>query len=179
MRFYARSRFYAGLWFSRVGGGVHFILVSTFAPHRLGFARSDHSGWIRGQYAARDRYTECLMGRFGRFVFMPLASFCAFSGPLAVGVLAGQDGLRLEQGDIFTNDVGTVMGVTVTNDTPQTISSVSVTCAFTANGAPAGSAGTQIFNIVAGAKGDGQVHLLGPKASAATCSIGGTTPPAP
>lgn len=88
-------------------------------------------------------------------------------------------GLVLQQGDIFTNDVGTVMGVSVTNNTPATVGSVGVTCTFTAKGAPAGSASTTIFNIVAGEKGQDQVHLMGPKADAATCAITSTAPPPP
>ncbi|GLK74295.1 hypothetical protein KHC23_06910 [Ancylobacter dichloromethanicus] len=86
-------------------------------------------------------------------------------------------GLVLSQGDIFTNDVGTVMGVSVVNETAATVGSVGVNCAFTVNGKPAGSAGTTIYNIVAGAKGQDQVHLMGPKADAATCTITSTTAP--
>jgi len=95
----------------------------------------------------------------------------------ATAALADDAGLKLEQGDLFTNDVGTVLNVAVVNNTPNTVGSVGVNCAFTAKGAAVGSAGTIIFNIVAGAKGQDQVHLLGPKADAATCSITGTTPP--
>lgn len=101
---------------------------------------------------------------------------------VTAGVATAQpadSGLTLTQGDIFTNDVGTVIGVSVTNHTSTTVGSVGVTCAFTVKGAPAGSASTTIFNIVAGEKGQDQVHLMGPKADAATCSITSTAPPPP
>ncbi|MCK0207149.1 hypothetical protein MWN33_03785 [Starkeya koreensis] len=97
----------------------------------------------------------------------------------AGAALADDAGLKLVQGDLFTNDVGSVLNVAVVNDTPNTVGSVGVQCAFTAKGKPVGSAGVIIFNIVAGEKGQDQVHLLGPKADGATCSITGTTPPAP
>ncbi|TCK30408.1 hypothetical protein EV667_0498 [Ancylobacter aquaticus] len=80
-------------------------------------------------------------------------------------------GLSLAQGDIFTNDVGTVMGVTVANNTAATVGSATVECTFTAKGKPAGSAGTTIYNIVAGATGQDRVNLMGPKADAASCAI--------
>lgn len=97
----------------------------------------------------------------------------------ATMALADDAGLKLDQGDLFTNDVGTVLNVAVVNNTANTVGSVGVNCAFTAKGKSVGSAGTIIFNIVAGEKGQDQVHLLGPKADAATCSLTGTTPPAP
>lgn len=84
--------------------------------------------------------------------------------------------LRLEHGKVFTNDVGSVMAVSIVNGTTSTVGSAVVTCSFTANGQPVGSADTTIFNIVAGEKGQDQVHLMGPKADAATCSITSTTP---
>lgn len=80
-------------------------------------------------------------------------------------------GLALSQGDIFTNDVGTVIGVSVTNSTAATVGSVGVSCSFTVKGKPAGSASTTIYNIVAGAKGQDQVHLMGPRADAASCAM--------
>lgn len=86
-------------------------------------------------------------------------------------------GLSLTQGDIFTNDVGTVMGVTVANNTAATVGSVTVQCSFTAKGKPAGSAGTTIYNIVAGATGQDRVNLMGPKADAASCTITSIGPP--
>ena len=96
---------------------------------------------------------------------------------LAGSAAAADSGLKLEQGDIFTNDVGTVMGVSVVNNTSATVGSVAVSCAFTLKGDPVGSASTTLYNIVAGAKGQDQVHLLGPKADAATCSITSTGAP--
>lgn len=100
--------------------------------------------------------------------------------PLGAGAARADDaGLKLVQGDMFTNDVGTVLNVSVVNDTANTVGSVGVQCAFTAKGKAVGSSGVIIFNIVAGEKGQDQVHLLGPKADGATCSITGTTPPAP
>lgn len=86
-------------------------------------------------------------------------------------------GLVLSHGDIFTNDVGTVMGVSVVNNTAATVGAVGVICAFTIGGKPAGSAATTIYNIVAGEKGQDQVHLMGPKADAATCAITSTAAP--
>ncbi|WP_371348634.1 hypothetical protein [Ancylobacter sp. IITR112] len=80
-------------------------------------------------------------------------------------------GLALSQGDIFTDDVGTMIGVSVTNNTAATIGSVGVTCSFTTKGKPAGSASTSIYNIVAGATGQDQVRLMGPKADAASCAM--------
>lgn len=80
-------------------------------------------------------------------------------------------GLALTQGDIFSDDVGTMIGVSVANNTAATIGSVDVTCSFTAKGKPAGSASTTIYNIVAGATGQDQVRLMGPKADAATCAM--------
>jgi len=80
-------------------------------------------------------------------------------------------GLALSQGDIFTNDVGTVIGVAVTNNTAATVGSVGVSCSFTVKGKAAGSASTTIYNIVAGAKGQDQVHLMGPQADAASCAM--------
>lgn len=86
-------------------------------------------------------------------------------------------GLVLSHGDLFTNEVGTVMGVTVANNTGATVGSVGVSCAFTARGKPAGSAGTTIYNIVAGATGQDRVNLMGPRADAATCAITSTGAP--
>lgn len=86
-------------------------------------------------------------------------------------------GLSLTHGDLFTNDVGTVMGVTVANNTAATVGSVTVECSFATNGKPAGSAGTTIYNIVAGATGQDRVNLMGPKADAASCAITAIGPP--
>lgn len=80
-------------------------------------------------------------------------------------------GLALSQGDIFTNDVGTVIGVSVANNTAATVGSVGVSCSFTVKGKAAGSASTTIYNIVAGATGQDQVHLMGPRADAASCAM--------
>ena len=90
--------------------------------------------------------------------------------------LAANPALTLVQGDIFTDPVGTVIGVSVTNGTSATIGSAVVTCAFTAKGKPVGSSRTTIYNIVAGDKGQDQVHLMGAAADAAECSISSTTP---
>lgn len=100
-------------------------------------------------------------------------------GALALGVLpatAADPALKLHQGDIFTDPVGSVMQVAITNGTAATIGSAVVTCAFTAKGQAAGTASTTIFNIVPGAKGEDQVHLMGATADAATCAISATTP---
>lgn len=90
--------------------------------------------------------------------------------------LAANTALTLAQGDIFTDPVGTVIGVSVTNGTSATVGSTVVTCAFTAKGKPVGSSSTTIYNIVAGDKGQDQVHLMGAAADAAQCSISSTTP---
>lgn len=90
---------------------------------------------------------------------------------------AADPALQLQQGDIFSNPVGSVIGVTVTNTGSTDIGSVLVTCSFTAAGKSAGSASTTIYNIVAGANGQDQVHLMGAKADAATCTLGATTAP--
>ncbi|WP_250152255.1 hypothetical protein [Ancylobacter radicis] len=94
----------------------------------------------------------------------------------ALPALAADPALKLHQGDIFTDPVGSVMQVSITNGTAATIGSAVVTCAFTAKGKAAGSASTTIFNIVAGAKGEDQVHLMGASADAASCTITATTP---
>lgn len=94
----------------------------------------------------------------------------------ALPAQAADPALKLHQGDIFTDPVGSVMGVSITNGTNATIGSAVVTCAFTAKGKAAGSASTTIFNIVPGDKGQDQVHLMGASADAATCSITATTP---
>ncbi|MGA0563281.1 hypothetical protein ACO2RV_12620 [Ancylobacter sp. VNQ12] len=91
--------------------------------------------------------------------------------------LAADPALTLTQGDIFTDPVGTVIGVAVTNGSSATLGSAVVTCAFTAKGKPVGSSSTTIYNIVAGAKGQDQVHLMGAAADGAQCSISSTTPP--
>jgi len=85
--------------------------------------------------------------------------------------------LQLQQGDIFSDPVGSVVGVTVTNTGTTAVGSVLVTCSFTARGKAAGSASTTVYNIVAGANGQDQVHLMGEKADAATCALGATTAP--
>ena len=85
--------------------------------------------------------------------------------------------LQLQQGAIFSDPVGSVVGVTVTNTGSAVIGSVLVTCSFTAGGKPAGSANTTIYNIVAGANGQDQVHLMGAKADKAACTLGATTAP--
>lgn len=90
--------------------------------------------------------------------------------------LAANTALTLAQGDIFTDPVGTVIGVSVTNGTSATVGSAVVTCAFTAKGKPVGSSSTTIYNIVAGDKGQDQVHLMGAAADAAQCSISSTMP---
>ncbi|MDQ0512071.1 hypothetical protein [Ancylobacter amanitiformis] len=97
---------------------------------------------------------------------------------LATPAGAADSALVLRQGDIFTDAVGSVIGVAVTNNSAATLGSAVVTCAFTAKGKPIGSASTAIYNIVPGSKGEDQVHLIGATADAATCSITGTTPPA-
>ncbi|ADH91629.1 conserved hypothetical protein [Ancylobacter novellus DSM 506] len=97
---------------------------------------------------------------------------------LATAAYTAETGLTLQQGDIFTNDVGTVMAVSVVNGTANTVGSVAVNCAFTAGGKAVGSAGTTIYNVVAGEKGQDQVHLMGAKADAASCTITSTTAPA-
>lgn len=122
--------------------------------------------------------SHTLRRTFGLLAILPLSLL-----PLAANsALAQQDeakfpGLVLSHGDLFTNDVGTVMGVSVVNNTPNTVGAVGISCTFTAKGQPAGSAGTTIYNIVAGEKGQDQVHLMGPKADAATCSIISTAAP--
>lgn len=90
--------------------------------------------------------------------------------------LAANPALTLAQGDIFNDPVGTVIGVSVTNGTSATVGSAVVTCAFTAKGKPVGSSSTTIYNIVAGDKGQDQVHLMGAAADAAQCAISSTTP---
>lgn len=90
--------------------------------------------------------------------------------------LAANPALTLLQGDIFTDPVGTVIGVSVLNGTTATIGSAVVTCAFTAKGKPVGSSSTTIYNIVAGDKGQDQVHLMGATADGAQCAISSTTP---
>ena len=85
--------------------------------------------------------------------------------------------LQLRQGDIFSDPVGSVIGVTVTNNGSAAIGSVLVTCSFTRGGKAAGSASTTVYNIVAGASGQDQVHLMGAKADKASCTLGATTAP--
>lgn len=114
---------------------------------------------------------------------MPKALFLtALAGAalLAIGPLHAADpALELHQGDLFTDPVGTVLNVSVTNGTAATLGSVEISCDFTSGGKSVGSAGTTLYNIVAGAKGGGQVHLMGPQADAATCALGATTAAAP
>lgn len=96
--------------------------------------------------------------------------------PLAAVAATASD-LALKQGDIFTDAVGSVIGVAVTNNSNATIGSAVVTCSFTAKGKALGSASTTIYNIVPGAKGQDQVHLISATADAANCSITSTTAP--
>ena len=95
---------------------------------------------------------------------------------MATAQVAGT-ALQLQQGDIFSDPIGSVIGVTVTNTGSAAIGSVLVTCEFTAGGKPAGSASTTLYNIVAGANGQDQVHLMGAKAEKAACKLGATTAP--
>ncbi|MCS0502966.1 hypothetical protein [Ancylobacter mangrovi] len=95
----------------------------------------------------------------------------------AVPAGAAEPALELHQGQIFSDPVGSVMNVSVTNGTQATLESAVVNCDFTAGSKPAGSASVTLYNIVAGTKGDGQVHLMGVKADTATCAITSTTPP--
>ncbi|QIB34337.1 hypothetical protein [Ancylobacter pratisalsi] len=104
-----------------------------------------------------------------------LATLASASLLAAGSVQAADPAIKLHQGDMFTDPVGTVLNVSVTNGTPATLASVEVTCDFTSGGKPAGQASTTIYNIVAGAKGEDQVHLMGPEADAATCAIASTS----
>lgn len=97
--------------------------------------------------------------------------------PASARAQAADPVLTLKQGDIFTDPVGSVIGVTVTNKGSAAIGSVLVTCSFTAGGKAAGSASTTVYNIVAGASGQDQVHLMGAKADKASCTLGATTAP--
>lgn len=103
------------------------------------------------------------------------------AGVAALGIPAGQaradmPGLALSQGDIFSDPVGSVIGVSITNNGSAPLGSAVVTCAFSAGGRPAGSASTNLYNILPGQKGQDQVHMMGVKADKATCSITATTP---
>ncbi|MDR6954614.1 hypothetical protein J2X65_003988 [Ancylobacter sp. 3268] len=86
--------------------------------------------------------------------------------------------LKLKQGDIFTDPVGSVMGVSVVNEGQTTIGAAVVTCDFTVSGKAVGTASTTIYNIVAGSTGKDQVHLMGSAADAARCTISSTAPAA-
>ena len=86
--------------------------------------------------------------------------------------------LKLKQGDIFTDPVGSVMGVSVANEGQTTIGAAVVTCDFTVSGKAVGTASTTIYNIVAGSTGKDQVHLMGSAADAARCAISSTAPAA-
>jgi len=115
------------------------------------------------------------MERVMKPIGLVLLALAAMSGMGAA--LAADPTLQLQQGDIFSDPIGSVVGVTVTNTGTTAIGSVLVTCSFTAGGKPAGSANTTIYNIVAGANGQDQVHLMGAKADKAACTLGATTAP--
>jgi len=89
---------------------------------------------------------------------------------------ADNPALQLVQGGLFTDPVGSMLSVSVSNGMAKTLDFAAVKCSFTADGKPAGVAGTRIYNIVAGSTGESQVHLLGTKADAATCEIVGSSP---
>ena len=99
-------------------------------------------------------------------------------GACATPALADDPTLKVKQGDIFTDPVGTVMGVSVANEGATTVGAVVVTCDFTASGKSAGTASTTIYNILAGGTGKDQVHLLGSVADAAHCAVSSTAPAA-
>ena len=115
------------------------------------------------------------MERVMKPIGLVLLALAAMSG--TESALAADPALQLQQGDIFSDPIGSVVGVTVTNTGSAAIGSVLVTCSFTAGGKPAGSANTTIYNIVAGANGQDQVHLMGAKADKASCALGATTAP--
>ncbi len=106
-----------------------------------------------------------------------LALLALVAMPVLGSAQAADPALQLQQGDIFSDPIGSVVGITVTNTGSTAIGSVQVTCSFTTGGKPAGSASTTLYNIVAGANGQDQVHLMGAKADAAACTLGATTAP--
>ncbi|GAB4069602.1 hypothetical protein KHC28_24280 [Ancylobacter sonchi] len=91
---------------------------------------------------------------------------------------AANPALKVKQGDIFSDPVGSVMDVSVANEGSATIGAAVVTCEFTAAGKSVGTASTTIYNIVAGSTGKDQVHLMGGTADAARCAISSTAPAA-
>lgn len=105
-----------------------------------------------------------------------LLPLLALAGLAPVAALAAEPPLTLSQGDIFSDPVGSVMAVSVTNGGTATVGAAVVTCEFTAAGKPAGTASTTIYNIVPGAKGQDQVHLMGARADTASCAISSTAP---
>lgn len=108
----------------------------------------------------------------GPAVALALAAALLPAGPAR----ADMPGLALGQGDIFTDAVGSVIGVSITNNGAAAVGSAVVTCAFTAGGKPAGSASTNLYNILPGQKGQDQVHMMGVKADKASCAITASTP---
>lgn len=89
---------------------------------------------------------------------------------------ADDGALTLSQGEIFTDDVGSVIGVAIANGGAVAIESVDVTCSFSARGKSAGSASTTLFNLLPGARGEDQVHMMGTRADEAACRISATKP---
>ena len=97
----------------------------------------------------------------------------------ASAALADNTSLTLSQGEINSDDVGTVIDVAIVNDGAVTFDSAVVTCNFTSRGKETGSASTTLFNLLPGSKGQDQVHMLGPRSDKAACRISSTKPAAP
>jgi hypothetical protein len=119
-------------------------------------------------------------GSRGDSSMMALRHVIAVSALLfANAALADNTALTLSQGDLNSDDIGTVIDVAIVNDGAVTFDSAVVTCSFTAKGKETGSASTTLFNLLPGSKGQDQVHMLGPRSDKAACRISATTPAAP
>lgn len=94
----------------------------------------------------------------------------------ASAALADSTALTLSQGEVNSDDVGTIIDVAIVNDGTSTFDSAVVTCSFSARGRETGSASTTLFNLLPGSKGQDQVHMLGPRSDKAVCRISATTP---
>lgn len=93
------------------------------------------------------------------------------------GAAQADDALTLSQGEIYSDDVGSVIAVSIVNGGTIPIDSAVVTCSFTARGQATGSASTTLFNLLPGSKGEDQVHMMGMRADKAACRISATMPP--
>ena len=108
-------------------------------------------------------------------------SACAAAGWLATAcapAVAADAGLALVQGKVYSDAVGSVVDVALTNGGAQPVGSAVVTCRFTGRGGQAlGAANTSLFNILPGQTGTDQVHLMGAAADKAECTVTSTGGP--